>query len=228
MTSPQSPKEELDRIDAMLLDELSADLKPVRRAPSLWLSLLLVAVAWCAVLVWATDLRVIAAGLVDRLRAGPAFGVALFGLLGVGVGGVLVALSETRPGHAGLSRAGRQLGGAGLALGCGVGVLLALWVGFDAGAPRHADMGCMTLSSQLGLVVSLVAFVLCLRGWALRPGYAAAAAMAGSAALGALVVHLLCPYEGPRHVLLGHSLVPLVFAAVTLVPVSFLFRRFAR
>ena len=114
----------------------------------------------------------------------------------------------------------------GLAAAAAVCILHIVLLGFSYGSALSADTMCFRSSVVFASfpIGVLLAFVM--RGWVERPQRAALVSLAGAAAVGALVLQLSCAAEGPRHLLLGHVLVPLVVSSVCAVPLGFVIRRF--
>lgn len=203
-----------------VLEDLVGGLEPVRRSPRLGVVLGLVAMLWLAIagVGWLCG-----AGLrpdfLSAIRSDLSFALIFAGLLPLGCGAVLLALSASVPGRGETARVGRWLAGAG----AGLAFLLAparIWLhaaGFSVSvAPEdlYCVAGALTVAALPG--IAAVAFVL----WAAprRPALTAIVAALGAAGLGAVVIHAHCPAMGARHWVFGHALAPLGIALVLALP----------
>jgi len=186
----------------LLIDELAAELTPVRRPPSLaagfWLWLL-ASVAFVTAITLATG--PMRPGFAAQLAASPRF--ALESLLGFGAAALamLGALRLARPGDNPLRT--RALPGLGL-LGLWV---IALGVGFVSPALEPSMLGkrphCV-IETQLYAVPPLLLGLWLLRRLApLQRVWTGALAGAGAGALPALIMNFACMYA-PQHVLFFH------------------------
>ena len=208
--------------------ELAASLEPVRPIPPLW-------VAWAA----AVGLAVVSlaaqwalGGSAPRvfdaaerpLDVATLAGIAVFGLAGIAA-----ALASAVPGREWPARLGARVAlvGLGVAVAAGLfGVLAA-----DAPLARaelRACVGCIVHSLALGGAPALAvgAFVGCAAPR--RPTRSAALVIGGAVAVGAAAVHATCASTSVAHWLLGHTLAPVVVAAVATLPLAALLARLAR
>jgi hypothetical protein len=192
-----------ERSTEQLVHELAQDVPPVRPIPCLRRVMAAVVIAW----VIAVALMWLLSGLPpDLLRSAP-WGDPKFTAVLVGLG--CMAL------------------GATLAAGGGLWAL----VGTTASPGEMgltSGLSCMGRACGLALLPVLVASLFLARGFAHRPLLSAGFAVAGSVALGALVVHASCRMGGALHVLLGHALAPLLLGFVLAIPIGLLVRHWNR
>jgi hypothetical protein len=216
-----------DDTTAELIEGLTADLTAVRRTPPLRLGLLAVLGIWLAVflLVGVTHEPWLDAAL-SRISGPARFGVVL-GLIMLAVGGSIAGLAGSVPGREATERRGIRIAAVGLGLAAVAIAAMGFGAGPDA-TPMLADARCFMTGAAMGLApaATLVAFVRL--GWVQRPRRDATLALLGAFALGGLMIHSICEYEGLRHVLLGHASIPVVIALVGTVPLAALLHRFAR
>ena len=208
-----------------LIQKLAANLPPVQRIPRLrWVAgrVLLLAAATTALGLLVLGPRADLFGLVGRDLG---FSAALAGLVLVGVGGVLAGLAAAVPGRELLWRVGLGLGVAGVLIPAGVGALLLASGLAPAEPPLRSDAACLATSYLLALPAALAVLAFVARGAATRPGLAALAAASGAVAIGAIALHLTCPYDGLRHVLLAHALAPVSGGLLLGTPLSLAVRR---
>ncbi len=153
------------------------------------------------------------------------FSAALAGLVLVGVGGVLAGLAAAVPGRELLWRVGLGLGGVGVLIPGGVAALLLANGVAPAEPPLRSDAACLATSYLLALPAAVAVLGFVVRGAAARPGLAELVAASGAVAVGAVVLHLTCPYDGLRHVLLAHALAPVSGGLLLGAPLSWAVRR---
>ncbi len=165
-------------------------------------------------------LRGVRPDLLQLLEPASAFVVILGGLGLIAVGGVVAALATSVPGREGAVQVSLALGLAGVMLAAGVGAILVLReVGpVPMPCPFESDLACFTVACLLALPPALGVLAFVSRGAPYRPLIAVLAAMTGTVALGALLVHVSCPESSPRHVILSHALAPLGGALLLTLP----------
>lgn len=211
---------------ASLIEALVEDVRPVRPVMSLRSAVGIVIGAWgglLAVVLLTLDRPPGAHALgVDTVYA-----VSFLGLFGAGIGAALAALAASRPGRDRVERAGARAAAGALLATLGLGL-----VGAFLGAAQTPDVAAAADCFRSGLVLALVPVVLVaalvLRGYPLRPTRVAALALLGAGALGGTIVHLACSILEPGHWLAGHASVPLVAAAVGVLPLAGVLRRARR
>jgi hypothetical protein len=210
-----------------LIHELARDVPPVRRLPRLRTVVAVVLAGWALAvgLMWGP------ARPLSEVVAGAAWGDARFvtvlaGLLLVAAGALLAALAGAVPGRERTAATAAGAAGAGLV----VAVAGGLWAVSRAASPAPpgelaAAVVCMSHACALALLPVLAASLFLARGWVRRPPLSAGLAVMGTVALGGLVIHVGCRSGGALHVLLGHSLAPLLLGFVLAFPVGWLIRR---
>ncbi len=188
--------------------EVSADLRPVRPLPPVWMRSLV------AVAIGAIGLALVIAVLKLSLRPDMAripgwLGWGCTALqLAVGVLLIAMALREAVPGR---SIPGRAVGLAvATALLIHVVVGIATWMASPgvAYAPSHATalgMGCTSHDLALALPGFLVTLWLVFRALPVRPSVAGLLGGGGAALIADAVNHLVCPMSDLRHVLVWHT-----------------------
>jgi hypothetical protein len=219
-----------ERSTEQLVHELAQDVPPVRPIPCLRRVMAAVVIAW----VIAVALMWLLSGLPpDLLRSAPwgdpKFTAVLVGLGCMALGATLAALAAAVPGRDDVATASGGVALLGVALAAGGG----LWalVGTTASPGEMgltSGLSCMGRACGLALLPVLVASLFLARGFAHRPLLSAGFAVAGSVALGALVVHASCRMGGALHVLLGHALAPLLLGFVLAIPIGLLVRHWNR
>lgn len=191
-----------------LIDELSADARPVRVATSGTgrIGLLLVALASC-VLAAATYGRrgdVMTAQMPTQLW----LTLGLFGILAAAAGGGAVRMARPQVGAAS--------SGTGWAL-AGVALLLVAALAAAAGGSHEAgfDGGwrCAALGSLFGVATFLFLAAWLKRGAPVQPELAATLAGIAAGAVGAFAISLDCPSNAIAHVGIWH-LVPVAVGAI--------------
>ena len=211
-----------------LIEELAQDLAQVRRVPPLRWALVGVLAIWSALLaavLLASGGRV---GPLAELVSSPVFGGVCAGLLVTAIAATAAAIASGVPGRERVVHTGSGLALAGAIAGvacCLVGIAS---VGLGFGSPVTSDAVCLGYTALFSLVPAFTVGLLVLRGWVARPLLAAALALLGTAALGAVTAQLSCPFAGPRHLLLGHVSPPMLIVALGSLPAAVLIRRFAR
>ncbi len=208
-----------------LIQQLAANLPPVQRIPRLRRvagRALLLAAATTALGLLVLGPRVDLLCLIGRDLG---FSAALAGLVLVGLGGVLAGLAAAVPGRVLLWRVGIGLGVAGVLIPAGVAALL-LANGLTPGEPPlRSDAACLATSYLLALPAAVAVLAFVARGAPTRPGLAVLAATSGAVAIGAVALHLTCPYDGLRHVLLAHALAPVSGGLLLGAPLFWAVRR---
>lgn len=214
------------RDTSSLVDELVADLEPVRVFPSLPAAVGMVVGVWLvatAVVAWSKRPPLDFAAV---LRADPWIGLVLIGLASGAIAAAVAAVTSVVPGRERSLRGARRVawGGVGLALAAG---LVATMLGLGGGpTPLSSDFACFVLSGVVGLGPAIALIALERRGLVRRPAESATFALLGAFAMGGLAVQLVCHHPGARHMLCGHVIVPIVMLALGLVPLRALLRRF--
>ncbi len=212
-----------DRPTDALLRELTHDLEPVRRIPSLRSAALLALVS-CAVAAGlhsaATDrpFPLLAAGLPWSEGS---FLVTLGGLALASGGALAAALAGAVPGRDVASRAGRLTAAAGVTLAVGGA---AWWLlvadAMETSFSLASCVGCASHALLLALPPALVVGLFLGHALARRPRTLSAFAAMGALALGACVTHASCTDGGALHVALSHVAAPLVLAMLLALPLS--------
>jgi hypothetical protein len=200
-----------------LIDALAHDLTPVRPVAPLPGAVAIVALAGAASIAayaWSRGGLPLRPDLAARLDMLSPFAPVAFGLGALAVGALLAALAAREPGRR--APAAFAVAAFGVLLGPAALAAFFLLGGRPPEPPAVNDAGCLLRGLLLGLPPAAAALALAARGAALRPVAAAALVGAASAALGAVVVHLGCPANGIRHVLVSHALTPLAGALLTL------------
>jgi hypothetical protein len=200
-----------------LIDALARDLTPVCPVAPLAWAVAFVALSGAASVAadaWSRGGFAVRPDLGARLDALSPFALVAFELAALAVGALLVALVAREPGR----RAPSAFAVAALGALLGPAALAAFFLlgRGPAEPPLANDVACLLRGLLVGLPPAAAAFTLAARGAALRPALAAALIGAASAALGAAVVHLGCPADGLRHVLVSHALTPLAGALLAL------------
>jgi len=211
-----------------LVKALVRDLEPVRPLLSLRAAVVYTVGAGAASLAAfaaLTDRTLLRADLVERASAFAPFSAVAVGLALLASGALVFALVVREPGRdargaAVLAAFAALLGPAALLAACLVGDT-------PPEPPRAADLGCLLGCLAVGALPAAVALGLAACGAVQRPVVTAALIGAGAAALGAAAVHLGCPDDGIRHVLVSHALAPSVGALVAL-PAALLLARWRR
>jgi len=191
-----------------LIQELAADLRPVRRLPRLRVAAAGVLAAWLLGVVASVSLG----GPALSLGVGDAASlVILAGLLIAGVAGPCAALAAAIPGRDAVVRRAGALLVAGLVLAVGGALALLLRAGVGTGA---GGSSCASRAALLAIAPGLVALAFVARACVLRRAVEAWTLPLGCLALGAMAVHVSCVAGDPLHVLLGHVLAPVALAAL--------------
>ena len=214
-----------------LIAGLAADREPVRRRPRLRVVAGAVFAASGLVLVYSMLAHGVRSDWLALFPGDASYSAILLGLIACGAGATLAALAGAVPGREDVVRRGALFAAIGLSLGALVALLgVAMGAGQEAGRGGAIGDDWMCLRSALQMSPLPVAAVLFAvsRGWVGRPGLAAATALAGAAATGALGIHLACGLIGARHFLLGHVSAPVLLALVLCLPATTLLRRLAR
>ena len=208
-----------------LIHDLAQDVPSVRRIPALRAVMTAVVAVW---VIAVAGMWIFGSPLLDLIRSipwrDPKFASVLVGLSLIAVGATSAALATAVPGR---ERVASASGGAAL-----LGVVLALggglWAVFGAAPRGAADLSgclvCMSHAGALALLPGLVASLFLARAYARRPLLGAGFAVAGTVALGALVVHISCRGGGALHMLLGHALAPVFLGFALAVPIGLLVR----
>ena len=159
--------------------------------------------------------------LLERVLGSAAFVGVLLGLGIAAAGALLAALAHSVPGRESEAIVGSGLGLFGMALLAATAVA-AGWgavEGVGPPAPLSKDVSCLATASFLALLPVAVVVAFVARGLPRHPLVVGIAAAAGTSAAGALFVHLTCPGDGLRHLLMGHAAAPLLGALLLSWPV---------
>jgi len=210
-----------------LIRALAEDCAPVRRVPRLLFLGGGLAAVWLAVLVIAVAIMGGREGLWSALSGDLLFGGVCAGLALGAVGGAVAGLAGSLPDQEALLRGGGWLAVVGLAWAVGVAGADVIATGASATAVSTSGT-CIGRAALLGALPALVLISVALQGWIARPLVAGGLVLIGGAALGSLVVTIGCPFEGAVHMLVGHALTPMLLAALGVLPLAWLLRRFAR
>lgn len=205
-----------------LIRELAADLEPVEAFPRLRVLLASTVAMWAALV--ATVLIVLGPrmDLSLVLSSNSAYGGVALGLLLAGICGSLAAFAAAVPGRESL-----RLGALAAAVS-GVSVAGVLCLRAPSGtAPIEplADLVCMGYAALLAVpLVSFISYRV-VRGWVQEPQRVAVLALFGAVAMGALIVHLICPAGASTHFLTAHLGAAPLGALLGAVPLTFLLKR---
>lgn len=206
-----------------VIDQLTADLRPVRRVPSmrvaigalLMIEFAVVSIAW---------LSGMAALSPIAIRGDVGFYGLMVSLMVLAVGGSMAGLAAATPGREQTMR----LGWIAASVGLGAAALSSV---FATGARPDLAFGapetqCLLASVTFGLAPIAAGTLLVWRSWSGRPWRTSAGLLLGTTALGALAVQMVCPVGGTGHVLLSHCSAPLLVAMLgSLVVAPLLARR---
>lgn len=211
-----------------LISDLVDDLEPVRPLPRLRLAFAVILALWATMLglvLWAKEGD---AG-VRSLFANRIYFGSFVGLMVASFGGTISALAAGIPGRERLEIRGMLVSLIGLlaaAAACLVGIYE---LGLSAPPPPEGiDAMCFQESALLSLLPAGVILSFLVRGWAAHPVRAALVALLGSGALGAMIIHMSCGFLGPRHMLMSHLSVPIVFVVLGIYPLAVVLRRLRR
>jgi len=218
-----------ERSTEQLIHDLVCDVPPVRRIPALRTEMTAVVAVWAIAI---AGMWIFGTPLIDLVRSipwgDPNFSSVLVGLSLIAVGATLSALAAAVPGRENVASAS-----AGAAL---LGVVVALGGGLWA-VVRSAPQGaldllgclvCMSHAGALALLPALVTSLFLVWAFARRPLLGAGFAVAGTVALGGVVVHISCRGAGALHALVGHALAPVFLGFALAVPVGLLVRAWNR
>jgi len=202
-----------DTVPEALRRTVSSDLRPVKPLSPVWqrwLVVVVVATVVCAAALAIFPVRSDLAEIPLWLSWGCSF-------LELGMGLVLVclALREAVPGNSPPGGAAMLFVGSGVVLQVLVG--LATWM-HSQGMPLTGDglargMGCLQHDSAMALPVFAVTLWLVFRALPMRAPMAGLLGGAGAAIGADAVLHLLCPFSAPGHVLVWHTGAIALFAA---------------
>jgi hypothetical protein len=219
-----------DRTTEQLVRDLALDVPPVRPIPRVRSVAAGVLAMW--LLAWALT-WILGPPSVDFVRdiawGDPRFVAVFAGLLLLALGATLAALAGAVPGR---ERFARTSGGAAL-LGIALAATGGLWAVAGAASPRGAldvagCLACIGHSGALALLPAAAASLFLARGFAHHPLLGAGFAVAGTVALGSLVVHVSCRVGGALHMLVGHALAPAFLGFALAIPVGLLVRHWSR
>lgn len=210
-----------DRLISGLVD----DLEPVRPLPRLRLAFAVILALWAVMLGFVLWLKTGTAGVQSLFSDWIYFG-SFVGLLVASFGGTCSALAAGIPGRGRLEIGGMLVSLVGL-LAAAAACLFGIYaLGLSAPAsPEGIDAMCFQESALLSLLPGGVILSFLVRGWTAHPVRAALVALLGSGALGAMIVHMSCGFLGPRHILMSHLSVPIVFVLLGIYPLAVVLRR---
>ncbi len=203
-----------ERIDG-LIEELTSDLQPVRRISrrrTIALGVLLSSGLGGAALLAISGAR---PGLLE-LELEPQYLAVLAGLCLMAFGGLAATLGASVPGREKLGRSGGAALLLGLILAAGTGFLL---YASASGMPpleggwSWLGMRCLLKAGALAVLPAALLGRFVQRAAPFRPRAALAAAAGGALAFGTVTVHLSCPADDALHVLVFHSLTPILGGA---------------
>jgi hypothetical protein len=193
-----------------LIRTLVRDTTPVRPVPALRTSLAASLLTWTATAVAFSALAGAWPHAFTLVTTRGESALVLLGLAGAGAGALLYALAAAVPGRERAARVGGGISASGLAI-----LLVVPLVGHFASAlelqPAYSlrrDLVCMAGASLVGLPTAIVAGYLCLRAAALRRHATLWTVGLGGAALGAVLIQVLCGEGSLRHTLGSHVLAP--------------------
>ncbi len=213
-----------------LISGLVEDLEPVRPLPRLRQAFAVILALWATLLgvvLWAHAGDAGLFRLFERpTLEGRVYLVGFVGLLVAALGGTASALAAGIPGRERI-----EVGGMLLALLGLVAAAVTCLVGIDAlglsapATPTGANAMCFREGALFSLLPAGVILSFLVRGWTIHPIRAAMIALVASGTLGALIVHANCGFFGPRHLLIGHLSIPIVFALLGVYPLAVVLRR---
>jgi hypothetical protein len=207
-----------------LIDELATDLRPVRVIPPLWLGVSGVLAAAFATAVIVLVTHGAKPGLWDALATVQFSGV-LAGLFVVGVGGCIAGLASAVPGREDIVRLAAAVAVAGL---LGSVRAVAPDVSWSSARLEPVDLQCVGIGLLLAVGPIAAVLAIAFRGTTVRPRVTATMTVMGASALGALVMHLICPLSDARHFLFSHCLTPVALGVLGVAVLSPVIRRWAR
>lgn len=212
-----------------LVQELVADLEPVRPIPALGTAVAGVVGIWLAVAVLGLSLKGLRPDGLGSFMVLLGPGGIFAGLGMMGAGGIVAGIALGIPGREGTARLAVLFSMLGLGLGAGVGTYLFVQSP-SAGMQGDGmtDLTCLLVACGVALLPSVGVAILAGRAAPFRPLVLVIAAAAGAAALGAVTAQAICPYDGLRHLMLGHLLAPAAGALLLSLPLLFVLRRSGR
>ena len=153
--------------------------------------------------------------------------VVLLGLAVASLGGLAAALGAAVPGREVVTRAG--LAAIFVGVGFAVGTAAAPWALSSLLSPAShswlADAsGCIGTASYVGLPPALILAWYLRRAGPSRPYFALAAACGGAVGLGAVAVQSSCVIDSSFHVLVAHTLAPMLGGALLVALLALLVR----
>ena len=209
-----------------LIRELVSDLEPVKPIPSVRAAVAGVVGVWLAVAAIGVGIKGLRPDGLDALTASLGPGGIFAGLGLMGIGGVVASVALAVPGREQTARAGLLLAGLGLAISAGVGTFLFVQsplAGMQGDGSTH--LSCLLMACTVALLPALGVTWFAGRAAPFRPIVLVIAAGAGTAALGAVTAQAICPYDGLRHLMLGHLMAPGVGALLLSLPLLVALRR---
>ncbi len=211
-----------------LIAELSHELAPVQSIPRPGVAGFAVGVLWLAA-VWIEHMLGGPPADLGHVRfLGGPFVWAPVALAALAAAGLLAAFVSAIPGRVLVGRRAALGLLATTAAAAGVGVWAVLASGpASATASLPGDLQCVKRALRLAALPALAAVAYLYYGAPSRPRLSAGAALIGTIALGAIVVHLSCAEQNPWHLLRAHALAPVFGAALLALPVGWLAGRWA-
>jgi hypothetical protein len=213
-----------------LIEELAADLRPVRPIPRLRTALLVLVGAWIAVGALGVMLLGLNPELLQVLAVSRGRSVVLAGLALAGLGGLTAGLAFGVPGRERTAGSALLVALVGLAVAAGTGLTLVLATGpaATAATPAVHHLRCLAVACAVGLVPAAGLIYFAGHAWPYRSLAVAVAAAAGAAAMGAVSTQATCRAADAAHLLIGHVLAPGVGVLLLTLPLLLALRRFAR
>lgn len=211
-----------DDASRRLIRQLAADLEPVERFPSLYACVAAVMLLWAAIAVVVLGTFGLRADLADLLVGDSAYAGVILGLLLAGVGGSIAAFAAVVPGRESARLAALAMAVSGVTV---AGVLCLSAPGAQIASDPLTDLACMAYA--IALSVPLTGFISyrAVRGWVQEPARVALITLFGAVAMGALIVHLICPAGASAHFLAAHLGAAPLGALVGALPLTLLVRR---
>ena len=195
----------------VLRSSIESDLHPVRPLPSPWRRALLVVVVTGTVAALALAMIPVRSDM-DQIPGWLGWGCS-FLELAMGLFLVCLALREAVPGSGTPTGAATGFLAAGMLLQMLVGI--ATWL-HSPGEQINGDgvargVGCLMHDSTMALPTFVVTAWLIVRALPLRAPMAGMLGGAGAAISADAIIHLLCPFSSPAHVLVWHTGVIVLF-----------------
>jgi len=212
-----------------LIQELAAELVPVRPIPPMRVVLAGVIGIWLLVAVAGLAILGRNPALLDELADWRGVGAVFLGLGLAGIGGMVAAIALSIPGREGVVRTALATSLGGMALSAGIATALLMRSPVAAlPASWRGDLTCLGIAFGVALLPALGIVWFAGRAAPFRPLMVTLAAAAGTAALGSVVAQAQCPFLDMRHLLVAHVFAPGIGALVLSVPLLIALRRVGR